>query len=577
MDIILSQNYADAASVNPLVSRYRPRWEFLYDSYSGGETFRNGAYLTRYQLETQNEYNQRLLNTPYDNHPKSIISTYISFLFRTPPERDLGDLEMDAGVPGFLEDADREGRDLDSFMKQAATWANVFGHSWIVMSKANVGAITRADEIAADNRPYVNLLSPLVVTDFKWTRRLNGAYELVYFKYVEDSNSSVSVIKEWTMDTIQTTTINHDKKEIVNRVIEINELNKIPAVILYNQTSTIRGIGISSIEDIADAARMIYNLTSEAEQGIRLGSHPSLVTTAETNVGSGAGALIHMPPNLDPQLKPYVLEFSGQEVSSVYTAIENIINSIDKMANTGSIRGTEARVMSGISREVEFALLNSRLSEMADNIELAEEQLWKLYAQYQGTTWAGEVEYPDSFSIHDTDNELEQKLNVYKTVEDPKIKQAIVNDIVELLDLEVVEDAGEEMSGNGCPIATQDIAVNLANRQKAIDTAAYGPLNPLLPNTDFWAAKARIWSIEPAMAKKSLCGNCSFFDQTSSMLSCIDQGLSAGGATGDEWDSIAGGQLGYCEAFDFKCKSTRTCNAWVVGGPITDNTVPPAA
>jgi hypothetical protein len=27
--------------------------------------------------------------------------------------------------------------------------------------------------------------------------------------------------------------------------------------------------------------------------------------------------------------------------------------------------------------------------------------------------------------------------------------------------------------------------------------------------------------------------------------------------------------LGYCEAFDFKCAASRTCDAWVVGGPIT--------
>lgn len=467
MDIILSQNYADAASVNPLVTRYRNRWEFLYDSYSGGDTYRQGSYLTRYQLETQNEYSQRLLNTPYDNHPKSIISTYISFLFREEPERELGMLENDPGVAGFLEDADREGRDLDSFMKQAATWANVFGHSWIIMSKPNVGAITRADEIYADARPYVNLLSPLVVTDFKWNRSPNGAYELVYFKYIEDSNSSVSVIKEWTTTTIQTTTINHDKKEVADRLIEDNQLGCIPAVVLYNQTSTIRGIGISSIEDIADASRLIYNLTSEAEQGIRLGGHPSLVTTADTNVGSGAGALIHMSPNLDPALKPYVLEFSGQEVSSVYTAIGNIVNSIDKMANTGSIRGSEARVMSGISREVEFALLNSRLSEMADNIELAEEQMWQYYAKYQGTTWDGEIEYPDSFSIHDTDNELEQKLNVYRTIDDPAIKAAIKKDIVDLLDLEVIEDVQEEM-----PVSTgvSPAEINMLLPDSSLDT-----------------------------------------------------------------------------------------------------------
>ena len=437
MDTILSQNYADAASVNPLVSRNRQRYEFLYDSFSGGETYRKGGYLTRYQLETANEYNQRLANTPYDNHPRSIISTYISFLFRTEPARTLTGLENDPALMAFLADADHEGRDLDSFMKQAATWANVFGHSWIIMSKANIGAITRADELAAGVRPYLNLLSPLLVTDFSWTRLQSGRYELSYFKYIEDSNSSVSVVKEWTPEFIQTTTINHEKQEVKNKSIEINQLGVIPAVILYNQTSTIRGLGISSIEDIADASRMIYNLTSECDQAIRLGSHPSLVTTPDTNVGSGAGALIHMPQSMDPALKPYVLEFSGQEVSSIYTAINNIVSSIDKMANTGSIRANEAQMMSGVSREVEFALLNSRLSEMADNIELCEEQLWKLYAKYQNLTWAGTVEYPDSFAIHDTQNELDQLIKTYSTVEDPAVKTSIVEKIKGLLDLTV--------------------------------------------------------------------------------------------------------------------------------------------
>ena len=40
----------------------------------------------------------------------------------------------------------------------------------------------------------------------------------------------------------------------------------------------------------------------------------------------------------------------------------------------------------------------------------------------------------------------------------------------------------------------------------------------------------------------------------------------------DEWEAIdAAGQLGYCEAFDFKCASKRTCRAWVTGGPITQD------
>jgi hypothetical protein len=105
---------------------------------------------------------------------------------------------------------------------------------------------------------------------------------------------------------------------------------------------------------------------------------------------------------------------------------------------------------------------------MASNIELAEEQMWQFYARYQGTTWDGEIEYPDSFSIHDTDNELEQKLNVYRTIGDPAIKAAIRNDIVDLLDLEVIEDVQEEM-----PVSTgvSPAEINMLLPDSSLDTS----------------------------------------------------------------------------------------------------------
>lgn len=119
-----------------------------------------------------------------------------------------------------------------------------------------------------------------------------------------------------------------------------------------------------------------------------------------------------------------------------------------------------------------------------------------------------------------------------------------------------------------CPKATQDIAVNLANRGKAIKTAMYGPLNPSEPNTEYWGKLAKEWDVDIASAKKQLCGNCSLFIQTPSMKDCINKGVT-GGDRQDEWEAIdSAGELGYCEAFDFKCASKRTCRAWVAGGPI---------
>jgi hypothetical protein len=118
-----------------------------------------------------------------------------------------------------------------------------------------------------------------------------------------------------------------------------------------------------------------------------------------------------------------------------------------------------------------------------------------------------------------------------------------------------------------CPPATSDIKLNIKNRQKAIDDAGYGPLNPKEPNNTFWDKKADRWNVTDADARKQLCGNCAVFIKTPRMMKCIEAGL--GNEVGDTaWEVIDAGDLGYCEAFDFKCASARTCDAWVGGGPI---------
>ena len=119
---------------------------------------------------------------------------------------------------------------------------------------------------------------------------------------------------------------------------------------------------------------------------------------------------------------------------------------------------------------------------------------------------------------------------------------------------------------SACPIATQDITINLKNRAKAITAAKYGPENPELPNTKFWQNKADQWDVTVEDAKKSRCGNCAVFVVSDKMKNCIAQGI---GDESDPWGAIDKAELGYCEIFDFKCAASRTCDAWVVGGPDT--------
>ena len=43
----------------------------------------------------------------------------------------------------------------------------------------------------------------------------------------------------------------------------------------------------------------------------------------------------------------------------------------------------------------------------------------------------------------------------------------------------------QKLQETSCPAPTNDTKLNLANRQNAIDTANYGPLNPNEPNEDY--------------------------------------------------------------------------------------------
>lgn len=432
----IEQQIAQVTRGNTVYTDYSAQWKYLLASYLGGKEYRLGNYLTRYILETPQEYQSRLLSTPLDNHCASVISVYTSFLFRQQPQREFGSIEVMPELQQFMEDADFDGRNLDAFMKEVAIWMNVFGHTWIIVAKPNIAAETRAEEMAAGIRPYLSLITPLMVLDWTYSRDINGRLKLSYLRYLEEINDSVSTVKEWRPETVRTVQVDIKNTLIKFDIVEPNQLGYIPAVCAYARRSTVRGIGISAIADIADAQRFIYNNTSEVEQSIRLDSHPSLVKTPETQAGSGAGSIIHMPDNLDPGLRPFLLEYSGASVDAIYKSIDQTTQAIDRMANTGAVRATESRTMSGVAMETEFQLLNARLSEMADNLELAEEQMWQIWANYQGTTWDGEIDYPGSFNIRDTGKEIEQLRVARDTATDPVVLRKIDEHILDWMDEE---------------------------------------------------------------------------------------------------------------------------------------------
>ena len=123
-----------------------------------------------------------------------------------------------------------------------------------------------------------------------------------------------------------------------------------------------------------------------------------------------------------------------------------------------------------------------------------------------------------------------------------------------------------------CPPATQDITLNLTNRKNCVDKANYGPANPDLANDDFWQAKADLFKTSVDNAKTMRCKNCAAFVIKEKMMDCIEKGIASESISEEEIAKqiIDAANLGYCELFDFKCAGDRTCDAWITGGPLTD-------
>jgi len=338
-------------------------WEYYIRSYNGGYDYATGMYLSRYNLELDKEFNQRIANTPCDNHCKNIIQIYSSFLFRVRPSRDFGSMGDETSLQSFLRDADLEGNNLNSVVKQAQNYASIYGHCFMILDKPNIFTSTKADELAQDIRPYVSILTPENVFDWNYERLPNGKYELNYLKVREEvDRDGGQYLKLWYRDKIDTIYIpNREEPRLVETVP--NMIGKIPAVILYNAKSHKRGIGQSDLTDIADLQKSIYNEYSEMEQLIRLTNHPSLVKTPSVNASAGAGAIIEMPDELEPNLKPYLLQPSGSSLQSIMDSINNKVESINRIAHTGAIRTTKSGISSGVALQTEFELLNARLSE----------------------------------------------------------------------------------------------------------------------------------------------------------------------------------------------------------------------
>jgi hypothetical protein len=433
---------------------YINHWKFLKRSYLGGAEYKRGQYLKRYQYESEGEYLTRLSHAAEDNHCRSIIHTYNAFLYRQQPKRDFGLLDNSPELEQFLQDADLEGQSWEAFMREVNIQSSIYGHCLVLVDRPETVVGTRAEELAQGIRPFCQIYTPENILNWRFTRQPNGHYQLMELMLLEQDERPYQrtgdfYIRKWTPDTIELYSYTDNAKEPMKQIdSRPNNLGKVPAVWAYANRGPIRGIGVSDISGVAQSQRFLSNLYSEAEQLVSLTNHPSLVKTRSVSAQAGAGAIIDMPEELDPNLKPYLLQPNGGNLEAILRTMEETVKSIDRMAHMGSIRAIETRQMSGVAMQSEFLMLDAKLCEKAKNLELAEEQIFRLFSLWQGGAWDGQIKYPMAFHIRDKNLDMDIINKAASAQRDsaaatPNVKSIIDQKTIEILAKD--EDELEEM------------------------------------------------------------------------------------------------------------------------------------
>lgn len=116
-----------------------------------------------------------------------------------------------------------------------------------------------------------------------------------------------------------------------------------------------------------------------------------------------------------------------------------------------------------------------------------------------------------------------------------------------LLSIEITSEEDD------APLITKE--QNAETRTFLMEKWMFGPEKTKANNSEYWRDISVYWRTSPDQAKRNLCANCEYFNDSPDMLAKMEV------VPEDKYDRDGGGR-GWCSKWDFICHNLRTCKAW---------------
>jgi len=397
--------------------------QFFLDSYEGGQDYLNSGAIFSHVRETTSDYNDRKKRACYFNYCQPIVDIYVSHLFKKPIARQSEGYQE--ALEAFWPDVDRRGHDLASFMKEeVAVPCQVFGYTFVLVDKPQYGPdiLTRADEEALGGLPYFCAISPRSVIN--WSVDRYGKF--YWLRYVEDVaatddpfGSGKKTRRFWTWTRTEWNLHEEVKQEggtlAVREVARgVHNLGEVPVVVFYNRRSKKYQVpGVSAIQDIAYINRSIINVCSLIDeflyrQCFNMLAMPDEGKDVAEEQEVGVSNILYYPAG--ERAPTFVTPPTGP-AEYMQAWIDTLKTEIYRLAR---IQHTDAvpREQSGVAKAWDFHETNQSLADKADNMQYAEQELWRFWLKWQDLKSDVTVDYPEEFDIKAVNAELEEALQL---------------------------------------------------------------------------------------------------------------------------------------------------------------------
>lgn len=394
---------------------YMSHWNLCMSAYEGGPEFANEMNIFRHFRENEDDFRDRTRRLHYINYCEQLVDFYTNFIFSETIDRDPGDNA--AWFNQFILDVDRCGTSLEEYMRRVSDESQIYGLVYTFIDAPplpeGVDTVSKQDEADLKMRPYWVLMRPDEILD--WT--LDDFENFTYVKRREiisrpDPSGKIDVFERYTemfQDHFQVTLVNitdatHPK--VFAPITTPNDLGYIPVFVhRYKRSKRYPFMGNSFLRDFAYNNREIMNITSLLQEFLYRQCFNVLVKEIESSIPItsqqdgilGTANVLEIPKDAE---FPRYLSPPADPAKFLQGERENIKNEMFARASQDAMTQMfNGQGASGFSKSQSFSKTVPFIAARAENLERAENVLFKMTLERINKDWDGRIKYKDHYEI----------------------------------------------------------------------------------------------------------------------------------------------------------------------------------